>query len=333
MRRIRIAWKRWPLAAAVFLLAGLPSLAHEKWFIDPKTASGVRPEVFLSPTVFGVAAFAAASVLFILAWAIDRKYDGSALLHRLDGKIAAWKVNPRTILIALIGVSLMGAGLQGTLFAPNLHLPDTALGAWIGVFEIALGTALLFLEPYAPELGLALGALFLTGFLILPPMDLLEELLIMACAVLFVTAEKDRLPWKRLNTPEVRRLGYQAFRVLVGVGFLVLASVKWIRPDLGLAVVREYGLNFMGWAGVDAAGFVFLAAVVETFVALCILFRVAYRPAIALAFIFFTLSIYFLGPVELLGHLPIKGALFLMFVYGHWHKGEIKDAPPSPLGA
>jgi hypothetical protein len=51
---------------------------------------------------------------------------------------------------------------------------------------------------------------------------------------------------------------------------------------------------------------------------------VAFRPAVAVAFFLFLISIYFLGFRELLGHLPVKAALLLFFLYGHWHKGEAR---------
>jgi hypothetical protein len=187
-----------------------------------------------------------------------------------------------------------------------------------------LGTLFLFLEPFLAELGAVLVLTYLAGFLAVPPRDLLEELLLPGAGIYFMTGEARRFPWGGWNTPETRRLGYQALRVLTGLNFLVLASVKWLRPDLGIRLVDEYGLNFLEWAGIGAAEFVFLAAVVETLVAFCILMRAAYRPAVAVAFAFFLASIFALGFRELLGHLPVKAALFLLFVAGHWHRGEEK---------
>jgi len=110
----------------------------------------------------------------------------------------------------------------------------------------------------------------------------------------------------------------------MGLGFLVLASVKWLHPEFAMAIVSEYRLNFLAPLGGTDAHFVFIAAVVETLVALAILLRVAFRPAVAVAFFFFLISIFFLGFTELLGHLQVKAGLFLFFLYGHWHRGERK---------
>ncbi len=312
------------MAATAFALAAAPALAHEKWYVDPNAYRGAIPDIFRVPTAAGVVIVLLAISFLAIAAVIDRRYDGSKTARWVDARLLRYKLKPRALLGALIGVSLMGAGLQHTLFSPSLHLPLTPYGFVLGAVSTALGMLLLFFEPLQPELGLGLALLFLAGLPIMPFWDLMEELLMLGAAVYLVTAASDRMPWKRWNAPERRRLGYQAFRVLTGLNFLALAAIKWRRPDLGIKLVEQYHLNFLAGAGLDAAMFVFLAAVVETLVAVCLLFRVAFRPAAVVAFFFFTVSIFALGFEELLGHLPIKAALLLFFVVGHWHKGERK---------
>ncbi len=317
-------WNRWPIAVAVLALCGANAWAHEKWFVDAG-AIPPGPPVFLrvDPSFAIVALLAAAAFFLLVAW-IDRRLDGSRLTRWFDTHLATARISPHSVLGALLGASLMGAGLQHTLFAPNLALPATTLGSALAFFETVLGTLFLFLEPFYPEFALALIGLFLAGFAVVSPWDLVEELLIVGAAVFFVCNERLRAPWRAWNTPERRRRGYQAFRVLAGINLLVLSTVKWLRPDLALEIIAERHLNFAAWLHVSDVQFVFLAAIVETLVALCILLRVAFRPAVLVAFAFFTLSIFFLGFRELLGHLPIKATLFLFFVYGHWHPDEKK---------
>jgi hypothetical protein len=322
--RSRWNWKRWPFALAVFLLSGANALAHEKWFVDERSIP-VGPPIFMRvDPVFAIIVVTLGALAFIGAAWLDRKLDGSRLMRWMDQRMSAARISPHAVLGALLGASLMGAGLQQTLFAPNLILPATTWGVFLGLAEVGLGTLLLFVEPYYPELGVGLILLFVAGLTVQPFWDQMEELLIVGIAVFFICNETVRLPWRRWNTQERRRLGYQIFRVLAGTNFLILAAVKWLRPELAETVIRQHHLNFLAVAHVSDLQFVFFAAVVETVVALCILFRVAFRPAVITAFIFFTLSIFFLGFRELLGHLPIKASLYLFFVYGHWHKDEKK---------
>lgn len=323
---MKLAWnfRRWPFALAAFALAALPALAHEKWYVEHRGVEFTRSVFSYVSPGFAIAIVALAAAGFTAAAWIDRRLDGSALMHRIDAKLASFKFNPRTVLGVAIGVSLMGAGLQGTLFSPSLVLGGDPWSVAIGIAQIALGSLFLFLEPAYPELGLLLVLLFLAGLPVLPFWDLMEEFFMAGAGIFFLAGGADRARWEFLKRPETRRLGYQAFRVIVGMSFLVLSGVKWLHPEFALAIVGEYRINFLAPLGGTDAQFVFVSAVVETLVALCIMLRVAFRPAVAVAFFFFLISIYFLGFRELLGHLPVKAALFLFFLYGHWHKGEAK---------
>lgn len=322
--KLRWNWKRWPFALAALALGAAPALAHEKWFVDHVPgAPSASVFTYVTP-LFAIAVAGVAAALFVLASWIDRRYDGSAAARWLDAKLAAMPFNPRTVLGVSVGVSLMGAGLQGTLFAPSLVLGGDPWSVGLGLAQVALGSLFLFLEPAYPELGFLLAALYLAGLPVLPLGGMLEELFMLGAAVYFLTGPSERGSWKTLHSPEAPRLGYQAFRILTGLCFLVLSSVKWLHPELALQVVGEYRINFLSFLGATDAQFVYVSAVVETLVALCLLLRVAFRPAVAVAFFFFLTSIFFLGFRELLGHLPVKAALFLFFLRGHWHAGEGK---------
>lgn len=317
-------WKRWPFAVAAFALAAVPALAHEKWYVEHGGVDFARSVItYVSPS-FAMTIIALASVGFVAAAWLDRRLDSSGFMHWFDKKLSSFTFNPRTVLGVCVGVSLMGAGLKGTLFAPSLVLGGDPWSVALGIAQIGLGSLFLFLEPAYSELGLLLGLLFMAGIPVLPFWDLMEELYMLGAAIFFMMGASDRSNWRFLKTPEAQRLGYQALRILTGLCFLVLASVKWLHPEFAIAIVDEYRLNFLAPIGGTDAHFIFLAAVVETLVALCVLLRVAFRPAVAAAFFLFLISIYFLGFQELLGHLPVKAALFMMFLYGHWHKGEVK---------
>lgn len=321
--QLRWKWNRWPLAVLALLLAGGNALAHEKWFVDDRVIPNGLPVFLRVDPTFAAVVVGIFAVLFLAAVWIDRRLDGSRLTRWIDARLTAAPFNPRTVLGVTIGVSLMGAGLHGTLFSPSLALGGDPWGVALGIFQITLGALLLFLEPAYAELGFLLAALFVAGFAAVPFWNLLEELFLFGAGLYLMTTGNGKALF-HLNAPELRRRAYHLFRILTGLNFLVLSGVKWLRPELALAIVEEYRLNFLFGLGMSDIQFVFLAAVIETIVALCILFRVAFRPAVLAAFMMFLVSIFFLGPKELLGHLPVKATMFLFFVYGHWHKGEQK---------
>ena len=320
--KLRFNWKRWPFAAAAFALAAVPALAHEKWFVTLGDGPS-RPVYELVSPAFAATIILLAAAGFVAAAWIDRRLDGSSIMHWFEARLAAFTFDPRTVLGVTIGVSLMGAGLKGTLFAPNLVLGADTWSVALGLIEIGLGSLFLFLSPAYPELGFLLILLFLGGLPVLPFWDMMEEAFLVGAGILFMTSPAGR-PGVREPSPEMTRRGYQAFRIIMGIGFLVLSTVKWLHPELALAVVGEYRINFIAPLGGTDIQFVFISAVIETLIGLAILLRVALRPAIVVAFFFFLISIFFLGFQELLGHLPVKAALFTLFLYGHWHKGEKK---------
>lgn len=323
MLSVRPNWKRWPLVLAAFLVGALPVFAHEKWFVEPGEVhhANLNAEVLASP--YGILVLVSVLLFMGAAWWYGRRADLDGFDARIEKLSRRFKLHPRPILSAIMGVSIMGAGLQKTLFAPNLALPETAWGIFLAWAAVGVGQAFIFFESFLPELSVLMILLYLAGFTVIPPLELLEELLIVGIGVYFITSETRREPWKRWNTEARRRSGYHLFRVLVGVSFLILSTVKWLRPDLGMVLVGDYpSVNFASGFGIDAAMFIFSAGVIETAVAVAILTRVAFRPALVAAFLVFTLSIYVFGFRELLGHLPIKAALFTLFLYGHWRKGD-----------
>lgn len=299
----------------VALLAATPVFAHEKWYADESFVYSSKPIIFAEPTAFGVIVTGIAFVILVTLYLLDRKYQHARWMRKFD-KLGEMNLEAKTVLVALLGASLMGAGLQQTYFVPNLALPDTAWGFFLLTVSIVLGILLMFFLRLSAELGVALALFWLAGFTLFSPSAMFEELLFLAIAVYLITQETSHKPWKQWNTAEMKRKGYAAFRVLLGLAFIILSFVKWLRPDLGITLVDQYGINFAAPFGFDSAHFLFFAATTELFIGLAILYRIFLRPIALLGIFVFSASIFVFGFPELLGHLPIKGALFLLFIHG-----------------
>jgi hypothetical protein len=110
-------------------------------------------------------------------------------------------------------------------------------------------------------------------------------------------------------------------RIAFGPQFVVLAlHEKLINSALALAFIEEHSfVNFMpllGFEGFTNLHFVFGAALAELALGLLMAANVAARPACGvLAAVFLATGLMF-GPHELVGHLPILGALLLVMVRG-----------------
>jgi uncharacterized membrane protein YphA (DoxX/SURF4 family) len=120
---------------------------------------------------------------------------------------------------------------------------------------------------------------------------------------------------------EREALAVSLLRIAFGLQFVVLAlHEKLINPGLALAFVEEHSfVNFMpllGFEGFTNLHFVFGAGLAELAMGLLMAVNVAARPACGvLAAVFLATGLMF-GPHELVGHLPILGALLLVMVRG-----------------
>jgi uncharacterized membrane protein YphA (DoxX/SURF4 family) len=129
-----------------------------------------------------------------------------------------------------------------------------------------------------------------------------------------------RVPFRQ-SVREREALAVSLLRIALGLQFVVLAlHEKLINPALALAFVEQHSfVNFMplfGFEGFTNLHFVFGAGLAELALGFLMAANVAARLACGvLAAIFLATGLMF-GPHELVGHLPILGALLLVMVRG-----------------
>ncbi len=107
---------------------------------------------------------------------------------------------------------------------------------------------------------------------------------------------------------------------MVGVSLIVLAfTEKLARPALAVAFLDDYPafnlFRVLGLPGGELA-FIRVAGAIELLFGLLILSGSVPQLAVILAGIPFNATLFFLGPSELIGHLPIYGAMLALLVYG-----------------
>jgi hypothetical protein len=104
-------------------------------------------------------------------------------------------------------------------------------------------------------------------------------------------------------------------------------SEKLLNVQLGELFLDEYPkFNVLGWAGVEwftDARFVYLIGIIETMAGCALIAGFLPRLVILLLWIPFNLGIAFLPPQELIGHLPILAAMYVLLVRG-------TEGVPSP---
>ena len=328
------------------LLAGSAS-AHEKWFFDAERFPIDPASAFSFPNVVGVAAALVATLLAAWAWNARGRRGfvpgPEALGADAERRSAFYGVLP-VILGVHIAVPLIVGGVQGTLFAPNVVLS----GAWpylLGLLQIGVALSL-FYGGLARLAALALGASWLLGLVAAGVEPMLDALHILGFAAFFFLAGRgpiavDRLLFRRFEpSPRAMGLALPALRIGVGAGLVVLAfTEKLANLPLALAFLSEHPINVPAALGLPVSDTLFMitAGAIELLVGLCLIFGLFPREVILVAWLPFNLTLSVFGWVELVGHLPIYGAMAALLVWdgsppdrAAWLRG-LREGP-LPIG-
>ena len=289
-------------------------LPHETWFTSARPpydwsfASAVPSLLLIAGAVGIAAAWRAAS------YRIPRpELPFLAPLGRL------WPWVPRLLAIHA-GVSLLAQAARGTFLAPSLELPTDALGATVRIAEGVLGVWFVSgfrVRGAAIAVALA-GPVGMTAYGIVP---ILERLDLLGIAVFLALVPPGADAWGASRTrPSDLAPAIAALRVLVGASLIVLAfSEKLARPALALAFLERFpAFNLLRTLGVPFSdiAFVRVAGAIELLFGLLLVSGALPQLVVIVAGIPFNATLFFLGTDELIGHLPIYGAMLALLVYG-----------------
>ena len=306
------------LALAV-ALAPSSAWAHEKWFTDP-SAHPVDWSLVLSQRTL-LALGVAAIVVAFFTWL--QRAIGDPAWPRLPF-FPQMATGSMTLLAVQTAISLIFVAVQPALLAPSLHLPTTPFGYALAGTQVLI--AFSFITGLFDRIGAAaLALLWLVCAVHWGAAEGLEQLLYVGIAfTIFVvgrTAPLAEKPPPPFSEPAWGARAMMMLRVLSGFSFLTLGLVDKIwTPGLGLAFLQEYPhfnvLRLVGfqWATDDL--FVLLAGIVETTIGALVISGRLTRVVILAMWLPFNLTVPFLPPVEMLGHLPIFGIMYLLLVYG-----------------
>ena len=296
------------------VIAGPPHIvAHEAWFAD--APPGFEWSFALAG---GSVALIAAAVLVAALWRlVASRLPSPELPLRFLGRFAPWV--PRLLAIHA-GVSLLAQAARGTYLAPSLDLPDGAVGSALAIAEGLVGVWLItgFRVRGAAALLVAAGPLAMPFYGVIPILERMD-LLGIALFLTILPPADDPGGAVRVNGERVAP-ALLALRLLVGGSLMVLAfTEKLARPELALEFLDRFPafniLQTVGF-GVGDEAFIRIAGAVELLFGLLIVSGALPQLTVLLAGIPFNATLFFLGTEELIGHLPIYGAMLALLVYG-----------------
>jgi hypothetical protein len=315
---------------------GIAVLAHETWFTSARppydwSFAWAFPSLLLIAGALGIAA----------AWRAASYRIRPPELPFLSplGRLWAWV--PR-LLAVHAGVSLLAQAARGTFLAPSLELPSDALGASVRITEGVLGVWLVsgFRVRGAAFAVIVAGPIGMAAYGVVP---ILERLDLLGIAVFLALVPPGADRWGA-SQPRVRDLAraLAALRILVGGSLIVLAfSEKLARPDLALAFLDRFpAFNLLQTLGIPVSdvAFVRVAGAIELLFGVLLLSGALPQLVVILAGIPFNATLFFLGADELIGHLPLYGAMLALLIYGSNRElaGIIDGFPwgrrPAPAG-
>lgn len=310
--------------ALLLALAGSAS-AHQKWFYDALHYEP-RWDLFFKPLPLSFVAVALG--LTLVAGLLWRRRGGRGFLPgpEIFGDLPVRRSALYGLVPAILGihlaVPLLVNGVQGVLFSP-----DTVLsGAWayvLGLLQTGIALSL-FYGGFTRLAALVLAGLWLLGAFVVGPETMLENILYLGFAGFFYLAGRgpiavDRLLFPRLEPPAaLMRYALFSMRTGLGLSLITLAfTEKLARLPYAEAFLQEYPLNFTAFFGLPLSNehFVLFAGSVELLVGLFLLFGLFPREVILAAWLPFNLTLTYFNWIELVGHLPIYGALAVLLVW------------------
>lgn len=295
--------------------------AHVTWFEDPSRYPLRLDLVLSSRTAFAIAACLVAVLLLLGLQRLigDPHWPELGLFKRMA-------IGAPTLVAVQSAVTLVFYGVQPALLSPASRLGVNIPGIVLGGLELLV--AFSFLTGLLDWVGAVLLALLvMVSFFFSPPLDAMGNLywLGIGATVFFVgrqgTEHGDLRPWlSRLGSGWPAR-AVAILRVLTGLAIVAPALREKIwDPELGGAFLRHHPqFNFphqylgIGWFTDER--FVLAAGIAELVIGVLLISGLMTRLVIVAMWVPFNITVPFLSPVELLGHLPIFAVMYVLLVH------------------
>ena len=312
---------RWLTSLKIWLglvIFSLPttSLAHVKWFAEEKNEP-VRPYQLTDVPIliWIVASLAMVSLGVFLERNLKLPQNISEKLKRLK---------PTVISLATIGfgIALLIFSFNNYIFSPNL-VTVGQFGFILLLIHAVVGLLLVL------GLNVRIASLFIIGLFGLSlvnfgwgAVDSLE-ILGLGTYILITGRPKWRIAESQYlaNAFEnYQKLALPLLRITLGINLITLGfDEKILAPALALNFLNGHDWNFMaklGMAGFTDYWFAFSAGASEILIGVFLVLGLVTRLTIIALATFLVITLFLLGPIELIGHLPHFAIASILLVAG-----------------
>jgi uncharacterized membrane protein YphA (DoxX/SURF4 family) len=213
--------------------------------------------------------------------------------------------------------------IKGFIFAPNLPALGN-VGYLMLSIELVAGI-LILLGFYERIGGLLVLVLFILGINQYGGVEMLDTLEMVGFAFYIIIIGRPKWKMRDWNfvkhfSHKIHAYGLPILRVGTGLNLIVLGfTEKILNPSLTDNFLSHYNWNFMqklGFEGFTNYYFGFSAGVVEVLFGLFFLLGLVTRTTTIALAVFLVTTLYLLGPIELIGHLPHFSIAIVLLVLG-----------------
>ena len=291
-------------------------LAHELWFEKRPFPSDWS---FAAETLT-IALLAAAVVVTLIVRVVSRAFPGVDV--PFVGRMAPWM--PFAVRMHL-AVSLVGLLSLGVYLSPAMDLQADLAGILLGVVMIvvAIGMATGWHTREAAWLLVAAGPIGMLEFGVWP---VLQRIDVLGLAFFILLSGPGRwsadLELGRAREATLADAAKAIWALRVGAGLALIAvafAEKLANPELAQAFLADHSeLNVFAQLGLGTSDLEFarIAGAVEILFGLLLISGALPQAIVLIAGVPFNATLWFFGTNELLGHLPIYGAMLVLIVYG-----------------
>jgi hypothetical protein len=305
-------------------------LAHETWFLADE---GAYDWSFLVEGTT-LLLLGAALLVTLAVRVVNRRWDGIDVPW-----LAAMAPYIPFAIRMHLAVSLVGLLSLGYYLSPAMDLQTDAAGIALGVVMavVAIGMATGFRARAAAWLLIAAGPLGMLEFGVDP---VLQRIDVLGLAVFIVLSGPGR--WSAdlergaaedrfradgtLGPSSLERMAQAilALRVAAGAALILVALYeKLINPELALDFLAEHPdlqVAHQLTLPLSDLEFVRLAGAIEVLFGLLLISGALPQAIVLVAGIPFNATLWFFGINELVGHLPVYGAMLALLVFGSHHQ-------------
>jgi uncharacterized membrane protein YphA (DoxX/SURF4 family) len=299
--------------------------AHETWF----TRGHFPLDWGFTFETLTLALLAAAIAITLATRAAARVWPGGDIPFL--AQLAPWM--PFAIRMHL-SVSLLGLLSMGVYLSPAMDLEPNpggiALGSTMAVVIVGMATG--WHARAAAAILVAAGPLGMLEFGISPVLQRLD-LLGLALFIVFsgpgrwsadaergATIEPSAIEVARASPLDAQSPAVWSLRVAAGLALIVVAFVeKLANPEIALAFLQAHpDFNIAQLLGLpmNELAFVRVAGATEVLFGMLLISGALPQLCVLAVGIPFNATLWFLGTDELIGHLPIYGAMLVLLVYG-----------------